>query len=48
VVVAAGSVVVRGVVPDCCVVAGAPARVVREYVTDGGWARQAPAPEHPR
>jgi acetyltransferase-like isoleucine patch superfamily enzyme len=47
VVVAAGSVV-RGVVPDCCVIAGVPARVVREYVTDGGWTRRAPAPEHPR
>src|SRR5215470_794708 len=32
VVVAAGSVV-RGQVPDRCVVAGVPARVVREYVT---------------
>jgi acetyltransferase-like isoleucine patch superfamily enzyme len=38
VVVAAGSVV-RGVVPDCCVIAGVPARVVREYVTGGGWTR---------
>jgi acetyltransferase-like isoleucine patch superfamily enzyme len=47
VVVAAGSVV-RGVVPDCCVIAGVPARVVREYVTGGGWTRRAPAPEHPR
>jgi acetyltransferase-like isoleucine patch superfamily enzyme len=45
VVVAAGSVV-RGVVPDCCVIAGVPARVVREYVTGNGWARRAPAPEH--
>jgi carbonic anhydrase/acetyltransferase-like protein (isoleucine patch superfamily) len=47
VVVAAGSVV-RGVVPDCCVVAGVPARVVREYVTGNGWTRPAAAPEHPR
>jgi acetyltransferase-like isoleucine patch superfamily enzyme len=46
VVVAAGSVV-RGVVPDCCVIAGVPARVVREYVTGNGWARRAPAPGHP-
>jgi serine acetyltransferase len=46
VVVAAGSVV-RGVVPDCCVVAGVPARVVREYVTGNGWTRRAPAPGHP-
>jgi acetyltransferase-like isoleucine patch superfamily enzyme len=36
VVVAAGSVV-RGTVPDRCVVAGVPARIVREYVPDGGW-----------
>jgi len=47
VVVGAGSVV-RGVVPDCCVVAGVPARVVREYVTGNGWTRPAPAPGHPR
>jgi acetyltransferase-like isoleucine patch superfamily enzyme len=45
VVVAAGSVV-RGVVPDYCVIAGVPARVVREYVTGDGWTRRAPAPEH--
>ncbi len=36
VVVAAGSVV-RGEVPDRCVVAGVPARVVREYVPGSGW-----------
>jgi carbonic anhydrase/acetyltransferase-like protein (isoleucine patch superfamily) len=36
VVVAAGSVV-RGTVPDRCVVAGVPARVVRQYVPDEGW-----------
>jgi serine acetyltransferase len=47
VVVAAGSVV-RGVVPDCCVIAGVPARVVREYITGNGWTRRARAPEHPR
>ena len=35
VVVAAGSVV-RGTVPDHCVVAGVPARIVREY-TVAGW-----------
>ena len=45
VVVAAGSVV-RGEVPDCCVIAGIPARVVREYVTGNGWTRPSPAPEH--
>ena len=36
VVVAAGSVV-RGVVPDRCVVAGVPARVVRKYELGSGW-----------
>ena len=36
VVVAAGSVV-RGQVPDRCVVAGVPAKVVREYVAGNGW-----------
>ncbi len=36
VVVAAGSVV-RGRVPDRCVVAGVPARVIRSYVPGGGW-----------
>jgi acetyltransferase-like isoleucine patch superfamily enzyme len=40
VVVAAGSVV-RGKVPDLCVVAGAPARIVREYVPGAGWSRPA-------
>jgi acetyltransferase-like isoleucine patch superfamily enzyme len=38
VVVAAGSVV-RGKVPARCVVAGVPARVVREYVSGIGWSR---------
>jgi len=38
VAVAAGSVV-RGTVPDHCVVAGVPARVVREYVPGDGWSR---------
>ena len=36
VVVAAGSVV-RGDIPDYCVVAGAPARIVRRYYEDLGW-----------
>lgn len=36
VTVAAGAVV-RGVVPDRCVVAGAPARVVRRFQPDEGW-----------
>ena len=40
VVVAAGSVV-RGAVPDNCVVAGIPAKIVREYVEGAGWARPA-------
>jgi acetyltransferase-like isoleucine patch superfamily enzyme len=38
VVVAAGSVV-RGTIPDRCVVAGVPARIVREYVSGAGWSR---------
>jgi acetyltransferase-like isoleucine patch superfamily enzyme len=37
VTVAAGSIV-RGVVPDHSVVAGVPARVVRRWTADGGWA----------
>ncbi|HEY2443871.1 MAG TPA: acyltransferase [Streptosporangiaceae bacterium] len=40
VVVAAGSVV-RGHVPDHCVVAGVPAKIVREYVAGDGWSRPA-------
>ena len=36
VTVAAGSVV-RGAVPDNCVIAGAPARVVRRHDPDAGW-----------
>jgi acetyltransferase-like isoleucine patch superfamily enzyme len=48
VVIAAGSVV-RGTVPDRCVAAGVPARVVRRYQPDAGWsASTAPAvPGHP-
>jgi acetyltransferase-like isoleucine patch superfamily enzyme len=46
VVVAAGSVV-RGFVPDRCVVAGVPARVVREYVSGSGWSRPAGAASDP-
>jgi acetyltransferase-like isoleucine patch superfamily enzyme len=42
VAVAAGSVV-RGTVPDRCVVAGVPARVVRQYVPGAGWTRPDPA-----
>jgi len=37
VVVAAGAVVAGIDVPDCSVVAGVPARVVRRYVPDAGW-----------
>ncbi len=36
VVIAAGSVV-RGTVPDRCVAAGVPARVIRSYVDGDGW-----------
>jgi serine acetyltransferase len=36
VVVAAGSVV-RGTVPDHCVVAGVPARIIKRYTGDGEW-----------
>ena len=36
VVVAAGAVV-RGTVPDRCVVAGVPARIVRRWLPDRGW-----------
>jgi serine acetyltransferase len=43
VVVAAGSVV-RGRVPDRCVVAGVPARVVRQYVEGSGWSRPVSPP----
>lgn len=53
VVVAAGAVV-RGEVPDHCVVAGVPARVVRRWSAGGGWvdvdghgARRAEAPGRP-
>ncbi len=42
--VAAGSVV-RGEVPDHCVVAGVPARIVRKYVEGSGWSRPAPGPD---
>ena len=47
VVVAAGSVV-RGTVPDRCVVAGVPARVVRQYLPGDGWTRSGPLPVPPR
>ena len=36
VVIGAGSVV-RGVIPDCSVAVGAPARVIRRYDPDQGW-----------
>lgn len=39
VVVAAGSVV-RGTIPDRCVVAGVPARVVRRWVDGQGWVNE--------
>jgi carbonic anhydrase/acetyltransferase-like protein (isoleucine patch superfamily) len=43
VVVAAGSVV-RGSVPDRCVVAGVPAKVIRQYVPGDGWPRPSASP----
>jgi acetyltransferase-like isoleucine patch superfamily enzyme len=46
VVVAAGSVV-RGKIPDRVVVAGVPAKVVREYTDGEGWARPNTAPVSP-
>lgn len=42
VVVAAGSVV-RGVIGDQCVVAGAPAKVVKDFSPERGWTRPAAA-----
>jgi acetyltransferase-like isoleucine patch superfamily enzyme len=36
VVVAAGAVV-RGTIPDRCVVAGVPARIIRRWVDGQGW-----------
>jgi acetyltransferase-like isoleucine patch superfamily enzyme len=42
VVIAAGSVV-RGTVPDWCVVAGVPARVVRTYRPGDGWSPPLPS-----
>jgi acetyltransferase-like isoleucine patch superfamily enzyme len=42
VVVAAGSVV-RGAVPDRCVVAGVPAKVIRQYVPGDGWGPPVPS-----
>lgn len=43
VVVAAGSVV-RGVIGDTCVVAGVPARVVKDFSPQTGWTRAAAEP----
>ncbi len=47
VVVAAGSVV-RGQIPDRCVVAGVPAKIVREYVAGNGWSPPLRAQEAPQ
>ena len=47
VVVAAGSVVL-GEVPDHCVVAGVPARIVRRYVPGEGWNRPSVTLDAPR
>jgi len=46
VVVAAGSVV-RGHVPDHCVVAGVPAKIIRSYVAGDGWSPPLRTPAHP-
>lgn len=46
VVVAAGSVV-RGAVPDRCVVAGVPAKIVRRHVPGAGWSPPVTAPHDP-
>jgi acetyltransferase-like isoleucine patch superfamily enzyme len=43
VVIAAGSVV-RGTVPDHCVVAGVPAKTVRQYRPPDGWTPTRPSP----
>jgi len=43
VVVAAGSVV-RGEIGDRCVVAGVPARVVKDFIPEVGWIRTTPGP----
>ncbi len=40
VVVAAGSVV-RGAIPDLCVVAGVPAKVIKDFSPDAGWSKPA-------
>ena len=39
-VVVAGGSVVRGFIPDYCVIADVPARVVRSYVPGDGWVRR--------
>jgi serine acetyltransferase len=41
VVVAAGSVV-RGEIPDLCVIAGVPARVIKRFSPESGWSRLTP------
>jgi carbonic anhydrase/acetyltransferase-like protein (isoleucine patch superfamily) len=46
VTVAANSVV-RGTIPDRCVVAGAPAKIVRRYVEGTGWDPPMPPPSSP-
>jgi serine acetyltransferase len=43
VVVAAGAVV-RGKIPDRCVIAGVPARIVREYKEGDGWSPPSSGP----
>ena len=46
-VVVAGGSVVRGLVPDHSVVAGVPAKVVREYTEGNGWSRPVATRDHP-
>ena len=41
VVIAAGSVV-RGEIPDRCVVAGVPAKIIRQHTSDSGWSAVLP------
>jgi serine acetyltransferase len=46
VVVAAGAVV-RGEIPDHCVVGGVPAKVIKDFSPEGGWTRLTAAPDAP-
>jgi serine acetyltransferase len=46
VVVAAGAVV-RGEIPDHCVVGGVPAKVIKDFSPEAGWTRLTAAPDAP-